>query len=227
MLTAIKPPHFEFAEADQSEGYYPGEELYEEKVMEEPQEFHVFADYFGLFNLVKSFWLRNDAQQEAFLMEDEPRSRNNSVGSDFSSNSLDSGEYIDFGLSYLGDPFSLQTLENDENRRGKTREPPSVLLARRQAKAMAGKNAIKQEVCVFCRNNGEEESFYASHSLKDSEGRVTCPVLRAYTCPICGANGDEAHTIKYCPQNQSKSITSNNTSTTNLKRLPISGNKKK
>ena len=62
---------------------------------------------------------------------------------------------------------------------------------------------------------------------KDSEGRVTCPVLRAYTCPICGANGDEAHTIKYCPQNQSKSIASNNASTTSLKRLPISGNKKK
>lgn len=220
MLTAIKPT-FEFAEADHSESFYSGEELYEDKMMEEPQEFRVFADYFGLVNLVKSFWLRSDAQQEE-LLDDEPRSRNNSVGSDFSSNSLDSGEYVDFGLSYYGDAFGLQAMDNEESRR--KRDPPSVLLARRQAKAMAGKNAIKQEVCVFCRNNGEEESFYASHSLKDLEGRVTCPVLRAYTCPICGANGDEAHTIKYCPQNQSKSVT---TSATNPKRLPVAGNKKK
>ena len=216
MLTAIKPS-FEFAEADQSESFYPGVEIYEEKMMEEPQEFRVFTDYFGLVNLVKSFWLRSDAQQE--VMEDEPRSRNNSIGSDFSSNSLDSGEYVDFGLSYYADPFSLQVLDSEDGRR--KRDPPSVLLARRQAKAMAGKNAIKQEVCVFCRNNGEEESFYASHSLKDLEGRVTCPVLRAYTCPICGANGDDAHTIKYCPKNQS------NMNATNPKRLPVAGNKKK
>lgn len=57
------------------------------------------------------------------------------------------------------------------------------------------------QVCVFCRNNGESETFYTSHYLKDSEGKVTCPVLRAYTCPLCGANGDAAHTIKYCPEN--------------------------
>ncbi|XP_054009331.1 uncharacterized protein LOC128892806 [Hylaeus anthracinus] len=55
--------------------------------------------------------------------------------------------------------------------------------------------------CVFCRNNGEEETYYREHLLKDVDGRVRCPVLRAYTCPICGATGDEAHTIKYCPKN--------------------------
>ncbi|XP_018313198.1 RNA-binding protein nanos [Mycetomoellerius zeteki] len=54
--------------------------------------------------------------------------------------------------------------------------------------------------CVFCRNNGEEETYYRQHLLKDVDGRVECPVLRAYTCPICGATGDEAHTVKYCPR---------------------------
>ena len=54
-------------------------------------------------------------------------------------------------------------------------------------------------VCVFCRNNGETEAVYTSHQLKDKLGRVTCPILRAYTCPTCGSNGDNAHTIKYCP----------------------------
>lgn len=59
-----------------------------------------------------------------------------------------------------------------------------------------------QFVCVFCRNNGENESVYTSHVLKDSEGHTSCPILRAYTCPICKANGDNSHTIKYCPMNQ-------------------------
>ncbi|XP_014488840.1 PREDICTED: protein nanos [Dinoponera quadriceps] len=54
--------------------------------------------------------------------------------------------------------------------------------------------------CVFCRNNGEEETYYRQHLLKDVDGRVQCPVLRAYTCPICGACGDMAHTVKYCPK---------------------------
>ena len=30
---------------------------------------------------------------------------------------------------------------------------------------------------------------------------MTCPVLRVYTCPHCGANGDAAHTLKHCPEN--------------------------
>jgi len=32
--------------------------------------------------------------------------------------------------------------------------------------------------CVFCRNNGEEETYYRQHLLKDVDGRVECPVLR-------------------------------------------------
>ena len=64
------------------------------------------------------------------------------------------------------------------------------------------KRAKKQiQECVFCKNNGEQESYYKRHILKDSEGRIVCPILRAYTCPICNAKGDKAHTIKYCPLN--------------------------
>ncbi|XP_037092736.1 nanos homolog 1-like [Pollicipes pollicipes] len=68
-----------------------------------------------------------------------------------------------------------------------------LLEARRKAKKAL------PELCVFCKNNGETAQFYSNHILKDQHGTVRCPVLRAYTCPTCGARGDNAHTIKYCP----------------------------
>ncbi|XP_055502916.1 nanos homolog 1-like [Leucoraja erinacea] len=55
------------------------------------------------------------------------------------------------------------------------------------------------QICVFCRNNNESVTLYTTHILKSPDGRVLCPILRRYTCPLCGANGDNAHTIKYCP----------------------------
>nr|BAD88623.1 nanos-related protein [Dugesia japonica] len=64
------------------------------------------------------------------------------------------------------------------------------------------------ELCVFCRNNNEPFEMYVSHKVKDLNGKVTCPVLRNYTCPLCNSTGDFAHTIKYCPisSNSSKSL---------------------
>uniref|UniRef100_A0A1I8F3U0 Nanos-type domain-containing protein n=1 Tax=Macrostomum lignano TaxID=282301 RepID=A0A1I8F3U0_9PLAT len=53
--------------------------------------------------------------------------------------------------------------------------------------------------CVFCRKNGEPEAFSSGHTLKDGNGSVVCPVLSRFTCPLCGATGDSAHTVKYCP----------------------------
>ncbi|XP_044019173.1 nanos homolog 2-like isoform X2 [Aphidius gifuensis] len=64
--------------------------------------------------------------------------------------------------------------------------------------------------CVFCKNNGEESTYYKCHVLRDADGIVRCPVLRAYTCPICGVKGDHAHTIKYCPGNKNDEVVSFN-----------------
>uniref|UniRef100_A0A3P9KV56 Nanos homolog 2 n=1 Tax=Oryzias latipes TaxID=8090 RepID=A0A3P9KV56_ORYLA len=58
------------------------------------------------------------------------------------------------------------------------------------------------DYCRFCKQNGETRQVYRSHALRSDDRKVICPILRNYTCPICGATGDRAHTRKYCPQAQ-------------------------
>ena len=60
-------------------------------------------------------------------------------------------------------------------------------------------NKKKPMSCAFCKSNNEREDFYTTHQLKDSQNRVTCPILYILKCPKCGARGPNAHTLKYCP----------------------------
>lgn len=59
-------------------------------------------------------------------------------------------------------------------------------------------NCNKLIYCAFCKSNGETEDIYSSHMLKDFNGKITCPILKVYKCPICDASGEQAHTITYC-----------------------------
>lgn len=52
--------------------------------------------------------------------------------------------------------------------------------------------------CGFCKKNGEIESFWQGHSLRDANKVVTCPVLKKYKCPKCSETGK--HTASYCPK---------------------------
>lgn len=62
--------------------------------------------------------------------------------------------------------------------------------------------------CSFCKKNGERPNIYNSHQLHctDSNGRrvVECFVLRSVRCPLCGATGDDAHTISHCPHSSTR-----------------------
>ena len=104
---------------------------------------------------------------------------------------------------------SPPTTPNQPNPHPLTMPPPPPLQQQQSTTAVnrGGNNSNNGvQVCVFCRNNGETESVYTSHVLKDGDGRTACPILRAYTCPICKANGDTSHTIKYCPMNQNAGL---------------------
>jgi len=81
---------------------------------------------------------------------------------------------------------------------------------------------ITYNFCVFCKNNGEDEMYYLSHTLKNDDGLVTCPVLSAYICPICGATGPVAHTIKYCPNNKDDAFSQGYAPITLLKQMRTS-----
>jgi len=73
------------------------------------------------------------------------------------------------------------------------------------------------DFCKFCYSNGESEFQYRSHLLKNNSGLVTCPVLRSFTCSICKATGDFAHTQRYCPLNKDGRY-NNDVSLTDLKK---------
>ena len=42
---------------------------------------------------------------------------------------------------------------------------------------------LPEVMCQFCYSNGESLEQCLSHQLKSPTGLVTCPILRAFTCP--------------------------------------------
>eukprot|EP00112_Aurelia_sp_Birch-Aquarium-sp1_P011189 Seg2357.2 transcript_id=Seg2357.2/GoldUCD/mRNA.D3Y31 product="Nanos 1" protein_id=Seg2357.2/GoldUCD/D3Y31 len=110
--------------------------------------------------------------------------------------SISSQEFRPFKPSIIGDSVSRSELFSNRvgGKIGRAAKSTTALLPNEKQRAN------QRQVCVFCRNNGESREFYSGHTLKDAEGNTSCPILRAYTCPLCKACGDKSHTIKYCPK---------------------------
>jgi len=99
------------------------------------------------------------------------------------------------------DQLQLRIRTNDRTPSPTSDDAPLVDYTDTRNKRKISKKLGKiKSLCVFCKNNGEQTAVYTSHVLKDDAGRVRCPILRKYTCPLCGVSGDFAHTIRYCPK---------------------------
>lgn len=188
-------------------------------------QFSIFHDYLGLINIVQPSLLSPlDSPMESPKMEFSfdyriNRQRINSLDSDgvSESSSSGSGSESEALLDSLGsqspnDYLSYKVNPSENIAAQSYAQTLESLIAKQSTlQRLASTNFVKDNrstktsnskatVCVFCRNNGESREFYSSHTLKDNDGNTTCPILRAYTCPLCKANGDQSHTIKYCPK---------------------------
>ncbi|XP_042366613.1 nanos homolog 2 [Plectropomus leopardus] len=125
------------------------------------------------------------------------------------------GDCFDMWHDYMNLGWLLKRLCG--NREGANRdtegpEKDAVALSQEDCKRSTGTSSASSSLsdtscsgtpsdyCRFCKQNGESARVYRSHRLKSNDGRVTCPILRNYTCPICEATGEHAHTRRYCPQ---------------------------
>ena len=43
---------------------------------------------------------------------------------------------------------------------------------------LANKKFPKSKICKFCKNSGRKPKEFRSHTLKDENENLTCPVLR-------------------------------------------------
>lgn len=177
-------------------------------------EFHLFRDYFGLIHLVQNTALCDEEgnDYEKFYKFTYNRTRGDSVGSDRDSvsSSGSSGGCPEYEMKLADGAFTKavgSSLVSSalSNRSLSSLKRTDINTAARNRKNRENKKNRNANVCVFCRNNGETKKVYSSHVLKDAEGNTTCPILRAYTCPLCKASGNESHTIKYCPRNKNGS----------------------
>ncbi|KAM7340158.1 nanos homolog 2 [Alexandromys fortis] len=108
---------------------------------------------------------------------------------------------FDMWRDYFNLSQVILNIIKDRRQRQEDEEASGLQEKREQEPGVSGSLTA---ICNFCKNNGESRHVYASHQLKTPEGVVVCPILRHYVCPLCGATGDQAHTLKYCPLNSNQ-----------------------
>uniref|UniRef100_A0A3B5JZ24 Nanos homolog 3 n=2 Tax=Takifugu rubripes TaxID=31033 RepID=A0A3B5JZ24_TAKRU len=160
--------------------------------------FHMWKDYFGLSDVIKEI-IRSRQYASSLLVSRRSQEPCRSLESLFSN--------CERGIV---DDMSLSLLLGSSNRCGV--EETSASASRFQHADIKGTakvtrrwrtpetQALETRLCQFCKNNEESVLVYRSHWLKGPTGEVLCPFLRKYVCPLCGATGPKAHTLRFCPK---------------------------
>ncbi|XP_055713174.1 uncharacterized protein LOC129807745 [Phlebotomus papatasi] len=65
---------------------------------------------------------------------------------------------------------------------------------------------VRGNYCIYCHEKGYNTDIVHSHRMQIFGGPVICPYLRVIVCPKCGASGDNAHTVDYCPRNRFRTL---------------------
>ncbi|KAI6649206.1 nanos 2 [Oopsacas minuta] len=150
-------------------------------------EYSPFGNYFSLANVVQNNLEDKSEFQSTIQLPSEP------------------------GLNPQAEPFIPSFISEDSSSPGESRSPNHTnqnediqyKLQMQRKRAVLNKNQYsKVRFCIFCQKSGQSIFIQKSHTLRDENGCVMCPYLRATVCQLCGATGDDAHTIKYCPAKQ-------------------------
>ncbi|CAF0821174.1 unnamed protein product [Brachionus calyciflorus] len=133
------------------------------------------------------------------FLNNASNTNNKSVGNGLLSptSSIESSNSGSAMSSYTNNSYSHRSFQS-KLERPSDKIKIDVTKYQEQSARILEKNPNKIILCSFCKNNGEPEHIYRSHSIKNIHGRVTCPLLKEYKCPVCGESGENAHTITYC-----------------------------